>query len=94
MHYARLCARLGEYDKMYEQLDIAADAAIRFDDRPESGVTKSILFGEEEWKRTDFETDDSRSLCEIMRDKWLVDSDFDCVRDTDAFKAVLNKLTR
>ena len=94
MHYARLYARLGEYDKVYEQLELASDAAIRFDDRPESGVTKTVLFGEEEWKRTDFETDDSRPLCEIMRDKWLANSDFDCVRDTDEFKAVLNKLTR
>ena len=33
-------------------------------------------------------------LCEIMRDKWLANRDFDCVRDTDEFKAVLNKLTR
>jgi len=94
VHYARLYARLGQYDKMAEKLELAVASAIMFDDRPESGIIKSMLFGEEEWKRTDFETDDSRPLCEIMRDKWLANRDFDCVRDTDEFKAVLNKLTR
>ena len=52
----------------------------------------SLLLGEQVRKRSNFETADSRPLCEILRDSWLVDEAFDAIRDTAAFQAVLEQL--
>jgi hypothetical protein len=90
---ARVYARLNQQDKAIEQLKIAADNAIAFDNRPESGVVNCLLLGEKEWKRTDFETVDTRACREIMRDKWLVSNDFDCVRNTEGFNEIINMLS-
>ena len=40
-----------------------------------------------------FETTDSRTLCKIMRDKWLASEDFDGVRDAERFKDILRSLS-
>ena len=89
---ARVYARLGKTDKMFQQLRLTADSAIDFDNRPESGKCSCLLLGEIAWKRTDHETDDSRPLCEIVRDKWLADKDFDGVREMDEFQKILEIL--
>lgn len=92
--YACLCARLGQYDKAIEQLKLAADAAIIYDNRPEGGVKKSIIFGEETWSRDEFETSDDRTCCEIMRDKWMASADLDAVRDMPEFKDIVGMLSK
>lgn len=89
---ARLYARLGDNQKAIEQLKIAAAGAKAFDKRPEKQMFSYILFGDIEVKRIEFETTDTRPLCEIMRDKWLSFGDFDKLRDTEEFKEVLNFL--
>ncbi|MBQ3227620.1 MAG: hypothetical protein IJB43_03440, partial [Clostridia bacterium] len=71
---------------------ISAQAAIEFDNRPEETKTNSFLLGERIYKRTDFDTADSRPLREILRDYWLAEKEFDAIRNTDEFKAILDKL--
>lgn len=90
--FAQVYCRLGLIDNALEQLQIAAKAAIAFDNRGEAGKIYSLLLGEQAWKRTDFETDDSRSCREIMRNKWLASSDFNVIRDTSAFKEIIEQL--
>ena len=46
------------------------------------------------WHQSDFETCDSRSCCEIFRDKWMATSDFDGIRDTKEFQETLEQLNK
>ncbi|MDE6110532.1 MAG: hypothetical protein K2F65_01315, partial [Eubacterium sp.] len=89
---AQLYARLGNNSLAIEHLNIGATAAKAFDKRPEIQSFSSILLGDITANRIDFETSDTRSLCEIMRDKWLSSSDFDKLRNTDEFKEIINLL--
>jgi len=93
-HYnmAKTYARMKQPEKMFEQLRIAVKSACGFDARPESYPVSCLLLGERTWKRTDFETGDSRPLREIMREKWLASSDFDGVRDSSEFKEIVKPL--
>ncbi|MBQ7936088.1 MAG: hypothetical protein IJ333_07045 [Clostridia bacterium] len=68
---------------------MAAKSAITFDARPETQSFSSLLLGEITVKKTDFETADSRPLCEILREKWLAHPVFDFVRDTPAFQKII-----
>lgn len=90
---AGVYARLGQDEKALEVLKIAAEKAIAFDNRPEEGTVHSILLGEREWKRTDYETDDMRTCKEIMRDKWLASKDFRHLRELDGFGKIIAMLT-
>lgn len=90
---ARFYARLGNNPTALEHLKCGATAAKAFDKRPEIQSFSSILLGDITAKRIDFETSDTRSLCEIMRDKWLSDSDFDKIRNTDEFKQIISTLS-
>ena len=63
-----------------------------FDTRPDIQTYSSVLVGERTEKKTDFETSDTRSLCEILRDKWLIHDEFDSVRDSDEFKEIIKSL--
>lgn len=78
--------------KMYS-FKIKLRRAKDFDSRPKSEKRSSLLLGEVEMKRIDFETADTRSVCEIMRDKWLMQSDFTPIRETDEFKELVKALT-
>ncbi len=65
--------------------------------RKEKGLTQEelvscLLLGNVKFRRADFETSDSRPLCEIMRDKWLKAKDFDLVRELEEFKEIEEKL--
>ncbi len=80
-------------DKAIECLYKAAEAAKAFDNRPEKQEYSSLLFGRIERNRTDFETSDSRPLCEIMRDKWLLSGDFDKIRDLPYFTMIIDSLS-
>ncbi len=91
-NYARALLRLDRKKDAFEKLKIAVNCAKGFDNRPEQTVKHSILLGDVTVKRSDFETTDSRTLSEIMRDKWLQDEDFDSVRNTEEFKEILKKL--
>lgn len=91
--FARVYARLGRINESLEQLQIAADYAIAFDSRTETGTAYSLPLGEINWSRTDFESDDSRSCREIMRDKWMAHPDFDTVRDTAVFRQIVQKIS-
>ena len=91
-HRAEYCMKSGRSDEAIEQLNISADMAIAFDNRPDEIKTESLLLGEKIHKKTDFDTADSRTLCEILRDTWLGEQVFDPIRVTAQFKAILGKL--
>ena len=84
--------RLNRNTEAFEKLKIAVKCAKGFDNRPEQIVKHSILLGDIIINRSDFETTDSRTLTEIMRDKWLQDEDFDSIRDTENFKSIIKEL--
>ena len=91
-HYARILLRLNRKTEAFEKLKTAVKCAKDFDNRPEKIVKHSILLGNIIVRRSDFETSDSRTLAEIMRDKWLQDEDFDVVRETEEFKVIVEEL--
>ncbi len=93
VHLAETYARLGQTAPALEQLTFAAEFARQFDLRPDSDRFHCLLFGTMEMKRDDFETADSRSCREIMRDKWLAVPDFDCIRNSDAFQEMITRLS-
>lgn len=90
---AKRYALMGDYDNTYKHLRLAVDEAKAFDNRPEEQKYSAVLIGEITERRLDFETSDTRPLCEILRDKWLVHDEFDQIRDTDEFKAIINELS-
>ena len=62
---------------------------------PSSGIilrktTKAFIPGS---NILEFETDDSRTVREIMRDKWLANSAFDPYRNEADFQEILARLT-
>ncbi len=46
------------------------------------------MLGDVKFRRADFETSDSRPLCEIMRDKLLKAKEFDVGRESEEFKEI------
>lgn len=90
---AKLYARLGQKKEMFKQLRIAAKNARAADQRPETITVTSLLLGSQSWNRTDFDTTDSRSICEILRDKWLASADFEPFRKTREFQEILEMLS-
>lgn len=89
---AKRYALLGDLDNAYKHLHIAVENAKAFDNRPDEQKYSAVLVGEITEKKTDFETADTRSLCEIMRDKWLIHDEFDAIRDSAKFKAIVEML--
>ena len=89
---AKRYALIGDYDNMYKHLRMAVDEAKAFDSRPDEQRYSSVLVGEITERRLDFETSDTRPLCEILRDKWLIHDEFDSVRDTDKFREIFKTL--
>ncbi len=90
---AKYHIRLGDTKNALINLRYCADYAKAFDERPEEQTYTCLLFGTVTQKRNDFETADTRSLCEIAREKWLMHSDFDSIRDTDGFKEIIKLLS-
>lgn len=91
---ARLYAKLDNNSQAIKHLNMGATAAKAFDKRPEQQSFSSSLLGDITAERIDFETSDTRSLCEIMCDKWLSSPVFDKLRNTDDFKEIINILCR
>lgn len=89
---AQVLARLDRNEEAVEQLNIAAGQAKAFDKRPERGEYETPLLGRREWKRIDYETADTRPVVQIMREVWLAHEDFDSIRETADFRAVLSCL--
>ena len=90
---ARIHARLGQKQQMYQDLESAVKAAEAFDHRPETQSYSCTLLGTVEENILEFETGDSRTVCEIMRDKWLANSAFDPYRNEADFQEILARLT-
>lgn len=84
---------LNNKNKATEHLKLAAESAIAFDNRPDERKTFSLLLGEQTDNRVDFDTADSRSLCEILRDSWLSENDFNDIRHTDEFEKIIKSLS-
>ena len=89
---AEICMRLNDTASALDYLNKAALAAKRFDKRPDVQQLNSLLLGEITQKRSDFQTSDTRSLCEIMKETWLFDEEFDAVREDDKFKRIVDLL--
>lgn len=85
-------ALLNNYDNMYKHLQIAVDKAKEFDNRPDEQTYSATLVGKITQRRIDFETADNRPLCDILRDKWLMNDEFNCFRDSDEFKMIIKAL--
>lgn len=70
---------LGDTIKAAEHLRLCIKGAEDFDSRPDEMRLNSLFFGEKTLRKSDFETADSRSLCEIVRESWLCDKEFDTI---------------
>ena len=90
--YAKCLVQLNRFDEAIKQLELSVESAIAFDNRPEEIKTNSLLLGERVCKRTDFETADSRPFRQRVREVWLAENEFDAIRDTEEFKAILEQL--
>ena len=90
--YAKRLVKINRIEEAIENLKICIKHAYEFENRPDEIKTTSLLIGERIKKRTDFATADSRPLHEIVRDKWLAEKEFDSIRDTEEFKAILEQL--
>ncbi len=90
---AKRYALMGDYDNMYKHLYLAVDEAKAFDKFPEEQKYSAVLVGEIIERRLDFETSDTRPLCEILRDKWLIHDELDPVRETNEFKEIIKSLS-
>ncbi len=83
---------LGKYDKAIEHIKLCVDGAKHFDNRPDEIKFSSLFVGEKTVKRSDFDTADSRTLSDIVRDSWLMEKEFDGVRDMKEFTQIVEIL--
>ena len=90
---AKRYALMGDTANTFKHLYLAAEEAKAFDNRPDEQEYSAVLVGEITERKLDFETSDTRPLCEILRDKWLIHDELDPVRDTDEFKAIVASLS-
>ena len=89
---AEVYARLGQEDEALEQLEIAVEAALAFDRRPEAETKSSLLLGDVTVRRRDWDTADSRPLRRVMAESWMQSPDFAGIRETPEFRAILERL--
>lgn len=89
---AKLYATVDDTDNMYKYLKEAVQFAKDHDNRPESWKTNSLCIGEVINYKIDFETADTRSLSDIMKNEWLLISEFDKYRNDTAFKKLFLEL--
>lgn len=90
---AKRYALMGDTDNTFKHLHIAVENAKAFDARPDEQKYSALLVGEITLKKTDFETSDTRPLCEILRDKWLIHDELDLVRETEEFRSIIQELS-
>ena len=94
-HYwgAKFLLQLGREEEALEQLRIAAEAAIAFDNRPEEETVDSLLLGERTYKRVNWDRVDSRPLRIILRDEIMTEPEFDAVRKKPEFQEIIKMLS-
>jgi len=92
--HAKHLVKLNRIEEAIDHLHLSVKHAIAFDERPDEIKTNSLLLGKQIRRKTDFDTADSRPLREILRDSWLKETEFDSIRNTAEFKAVLKKLNQ
>ena len=94
-HYlgAKYLLQLGKEKEALEQLRIAVEAAIAFDNRPEEEKVDSLLLGERNYKRENWDMADSRPLRIIFRDKNLAEPEFDTVKEKPEFQEIIKMLS-
>lgn len=94
-HYlgAKYLLQLGREKEALEQLRIAAEAAIAYDNRPEEEKADSLLLGARTYKRINCDVADSRPLRIILRDKDLAEPEFDTVREKPEFQEIIKMLS-
>lgn len=90
---AKRYALMGDAENTFKHLHLAVDEAKAFDNRPDEQKYTAVLVGEITERKLDFETSDTRPLCEILRDKWLIHDELDIVRNTDEFKEIIKELS-
>ncbi len=89
---AEIYMRMNDTASASSYLKKAAQAAELFDKRPDIQQQSSIILGDVTVKKADFQTSDSRTLCEIMKETWLSDKEFDPVRETKEYRETVNLL--
>lgn len=94
LHYdiAKYYVKINKFDCVYYHLNAMTDIAKAFDNRPEIFCFSSLLLGKITENKTDNETADTRTLCDIIYSDWLSDAAFHSVRDKEEFKKVLRGL--
>lgn len=94
LHYdiAKYYAKINKLDSVYYHLNMMVDIAKAFDNRPETFCFSSLLLGEITEKKTNNETADTRTLCDIIYSDWLSDAAFDSIRDMEEFQKVIRGL--
>ena len=92
-HMAAAYARLGRTEESISALWKAFSGVKAFDARPEAEHYDSLLLGPYTQYRKEYETTDTRPLREIMRDKWLADSDFDPLRERPELREIIAALS-
>lgn len=90
---AEICMRLNDTASAFDYLNKAALAAKRFDKRPDEQQLNSLLLGEITQKRSDFQTSDTRSLCKIMKETWLLDEEFNSIRETSEYNKIIEMIS-
>lgn len=90
---AKRYAMLGDIENTFKHLRKAVAEAKAFDNRPDEQKYSAVLVGEITESKLDFETSDTRPLCEIFRDKWLMHDELNSIRDTDEFKEIIKSLS-
>ena len=90
---AKRYALVGDIANTFNHLHLAVSEAKAFDNRPDEQKYSAVLVGEITERKLDFETSDTRPLCEILRDKWLIHDELDSIRATDEFKAIIEELS-
>ncbi len=85
-------ANLNDEENAFKHLKLCAEAAKAFDERPDKQSYTSLLMGTVTDKRIEFETSDTRNLCEIVKEKWLSYDEFDSMRDTEEFANIIAML--
>lgn len=89
---ARVYARLGREEDCLATLQKAVEAAKAFDNRPEEGKIPTLLLGEQTFRRCDHHTADDRPVRRILADTWMTEHDFDTIRNSEDFQAILKSL--
>jgi hypothetical protein len=80
-HQAQVLCRMKKTDEAIKKLHEARQTAANYDHQTEDITVHTLLMGETIFSRKNVETSDSRSLSNIVTEKWLTHTDFDPIRN-------------